>query len=136
MTDDFRKLIETKRESAAQHTEAVEADTEPEQVDHRCYSLVSSSRMQKLMLELRFKNGNAKAIAYSYLLSVNFDPSHGIVLDFGTLTVKVQGFNLIPVFQGLVAQRIAWIRELESEYENETMSKTEPQVTAITVTER
>ena len=60
------------------------------------FSTRSADRHQKVMLELRFKTGDATALAYSYLVRADCNPSTGIVLDFSACTVRVEGRNLRP----------------------------------------
>lgn len=103
---------------------------------HPAYSMVSADRRQKLMLELRLKTGNATALAYSYLVSVTLDPSQAIVMDFSGYEVILSGRNLGPLFAGLVAQRVAVIREIDDLYAEASRGPHEPVVTRITVAER
>lgn len=107
MFDPLRRAGEEPEEPAA--PPAVE-DEETE-ASEQAYSTVSADRRQKLMLELRFQTGNALALAYSYLVSVEVDPSAAIVMDFSGYEVKLAGRNLGPLFSALVAQRVAVVRE-------------------------
>ena len=65
------------------------------------------------MVEFRLLEGNAKALAYSYLVAAEFDPSEGIQLDFSGYAVTITGRNLRPLFEGLVSQRVAVVREMD-----------------------
>ena len=53
---------------------------------------------------LVFHNGDGKetAVAYSLLQSLVHDPSIGLVLRFGSVTVTIEGRNLKPAFQPLM----------------------------------
>jgi hypothetical protein len=99
------------------------------------YSTLSADRQQKVMLELRFKTGNAKALAYSYLVGIDFDPSEGIMLDFSGYEVRISGQNLRPLFSGLVAQRVAAIQEVDELYAEASSAPVATVVTQIVVTE-
>jgi hypothetical protein len=99
------------------------------------YSTVSADRMQKVMLELRYKTGNAKALAYSYLVGIDFDPSEGIMLDFSGYEVRISGQNLRPLFSGLVAQRVAAIQEVDDLYAEASSAPVTTVVTRIVVRE-
>ena len=66
------------------------------------------------MVEFRLLNGNAKALAYSYLVALDMDPSVGIRMDFSGYTVAITGRNLRPLFDGLCAQRVAVVREMDA----------------------
>jgi hypothetical protein len=100
------------------------------------YSVVSADRQHKLMVVFRFKDGNAKALAYSYLVGIDFDPSEGIVLDFSAYEVRVSGRNLAPLFAGLVAQRVAVVQEQDDLQAEATLPKDATVVTGIVVSER
>ncbi len=99
------------------------------------YSTLSADRMQKVMLELRYKTGNAKALAYSYLVGIDFDPSEGIVLDFSGHEVRISGQNLRSLFSGLVAQRVASIQEVDDLYVEAASAPVSTVVTQIVVRE-
>jgi hypothetical protein len=71
-----------------------------------------------LMLELRFKDGKRRALAYAWLHEVEFDPSNGITLHFGTKKVRIIGQNLnaearpnVRLFDALARHRVPWIQE-------------------------
>lgn len=107
---------------------SVEDEQEPDP-----YSIRSADRQQKVMLELRFKNGNAKALAYSYLVSIDFDPSKGIRMDFSGYDVGITGRNLHPLFAGLCAQRVAAVNETDELHAEATLPDTATVVTGIEV---
>ncbi len=112
--------------------EPVELEAEEE---GRSYSTLSADRMQKVMLELRYKTGNAKALAYSYLVAIDFDPSEGIVLDFSGHEVRISGRNLRPLFSGLAAQRVAVVQEVDDLYVETASAPVATVVTEIVVRE-
>jgi hypothetical protein len=97
------------------------------------FGVRSPDRNQKVMLELRFQTGNAKALAYSYLVSADFDPSEGIDLDFSAYTVRLLGRNLRPVYAGIVAQRVAFVQEVEELAAEVTHPPDAPVITQIVV---
>ena len=77
-------------------------------------------RDRALMLELRFKDGSVKALAYAWLEKAEFDPSVGITLKFGGEKVKITGRNLnaearpnIRLFAGILRHRVPWIQEAD-----------------------
>lgn len=63
------------------------------------------------MLELRFRTGDSKALAYSYLMSMDRNLSKGITLHFSTHTVDIQGRNLDRIHKGLLWQRLKCVVE-------------------------
>jgi hypothetical protein len=109
---------------------ALEAEEEGES-----FSTLSADRQQKIMLELRLKNGNAKALAYSYLVGIDFDPSEGIMLNFSGHEVRISGRNLRPLVSGLVSQRVAAVQEVDDLYVEATSAPAATVVTRIVVTE-
>jgi hypothetical protein len=121
MKDDYTSMIDAARRKAEMRPEPAEqpaAETEEEidfapESDREAYSILSADRMRKVMVEFRLLAGNAKALAYSYLVRADFNPSEGITLDFTGYDVTITGRNLRPVFEGLVAQRIAVVREMD-----------------------
>jgi hypothetical protein len=121
MKDNHTSMIDAARRKAEMRPEPAEPsapETEEEidfapEADKEAYSILSADRLRKVMVEFRLLTGNAKALAYSYLVCADFNPSEGIKLDFSGYDVTISGRNLRPVFEGLVAQRIAVIREMD-----------------------
>lgn len=137
MTDDkFKGLVDRTRQQGAENKEAVplteSADDAAQSKDS--YSTISADRMQKVMVEFRFKNGNAVALAYSYLVKASFDPSAAILLDFSAHTVRLSGKNLAPVFAGLVSQRVAVVTEVDDLQAEAVLGEDATVVTGIEVT--
>jgi len=142
MTEDkFRSKVDTGKRLAqlrGDGTDAGTGDDGPELLEAEevveAFSTLSADRAHKLMLELRFKTGNAKALAYSYLVSADFDPSSGIALDFSAYVVRLAGRHLAPVFSGIVAQRVAVIQETDELQAEATHAAQATVVTSIEVT--
>lgn len=63
------------------------------------------------MIDFRGADGTCYALAYADLLSVILTSSQMIVMEFRDHRVLVRGRNLTPVYRGLVAHRIAFLRE-------------------------
>lgn len=135
MSDEIKRLLETRRiagtksEPRADDDSAAAVEIESEKP---CYSVVSADRL-RVMLELRYKSGNAEAFAYSFLFSASMNPSKAITLDFGGKTAKITGVNLRPLFDALVSQRVTWVQEIESEYTEVTLAKDEVRIDRIEV---
>jgi len=136
----YGKLVEQTKRQGASQTVRPDADG-PELLgegtldETDAYSLVSSQRQQKLMLELRFKTGNARALAYSYLVGIDFDPSAEIKMDFSGYVVQIVGRNLNPLFAGLVAQRVSVVTEQDDLQAEATLPEDATVVTKIEITE-
>jgi len=77
-------------------------------------------RDRALMLELRKKSGDIKAIPYGWIESVDFNPSEGITLRVGGQTIRIKGRNLngeprpqVRLFHGITRHRVPWIQEAD-----------------------
>jgi hypothetical protein len=137
MSDDrFTTLVEkTKRQGEGADTvsltpspeAAAEAGPDP-------FSVLSADRMQKVMCEFRLRGGNAVALAYSYLVKAEFDPSNGIDLDFSSHQVRLTGNNLAPVFAAVVSQRVAVVTEVDDLHAEAEFGPDATVVTGIAVT--
>jgi hypothetical protein len=73
-----------------------------------------------IMLEIRHKDGSITAKGYSWLQSVEFDPSRGITLNFSGEKITIVGRNLnaearpnVRLFAGIVRHRVPWIQEAD-----------------------
>lgn len=92
---------------------------EPEATeDMGCFGYLRSRRDRCLMLELRTRSGNRLAIPYSWIESIELDPSTGITILTGHRTVKITGTRLstgsglqIGLFEGLARHRVPWVSE-------------------------
>jgi hypothetical protein len=97
------------------------------------FSIISADRQQKVMVDFRQVNGNAKALAYSYLVSCDIDASAGINLDFSGYSVAITGRNLRPLYDGLVAQRVAWVRVMDELHADANLPAEATVVTGIEI---
>ena len=104
--------------------------------DGESFSTLSADRQQKIMLELRFKDGNARAFPYNFMAGMAFNPSKGIEIDFTGYNVAIEGRNLRPLFSGLVAQRVAYVQEMDELYAEATLGEDETAVTRIEINDR
>lgn len=117
-TDPAARLSDL-RSGGAKKPAKVEAEHEPAEAEEfsdareESFSTLSAARMQKMMLELRFKTQDAEAFPYSFLVRASFNKSKGILLDFSLAKVRIFGRNLRPLFSAIVAQRAAVVKETE-----------------------
>ncbi|HEX4613237.1 MAG TPA: hypothetical protein VH092_33935 [Urbifossiella sp.] len=100
------------------------------------FSMRSADRRQKVMLEFRRKTGDATALAYSYLVRADLDPSGSIVLDFAAYVVQIEGRNLRPLYSGLVVQQVAVVAEVDEIQAEATVPRDKTVVTRIEVREK
>ncbi len=95
-----------------------------------------ANRSHKMMLDLRFKTGNAEAFPYSFLVRAMFNPTNGILLDFSIVEVKITGRNLRPLYRAIVAQRESVVQEVDDLYAEAEADAKSTVVTKIEVKER
>jgi hypothetical protein len=143
MTDDkFKKaadaaarLSEIREGKKAPPASVLEVEEEGD-VPGETFSTLSADRNQKVMLELRFKTGDASALAYSYLVRADCNPSEGIRLDFSVCEVLLTGRNLRPLFAGIIAQRVTFVQEIDELHAEAMLDSDATAVTRIGVRER
>ena len=108
-------------------------DIRPE--DYRAYALDRQARPSNAMLDFWLSNGNQKAIAYTHLYDVDFDPSTGLVLTFSEHVVVVAGRNLDELYRGLKRHRVIYLWEADPPtVKLSTMG--EPVITQISIQSR
>lgn len=95
-------------------------ETGLEEEECGCFGYLRGARDRALMLELRKRDGNIKAVGYGWLSQAEFDPSVGITLHVSGQKIHILGRNLnaeirpnVRLFQGILRQRIPWIQELD-----------------------
>lgn len=121
-------LLQKRLQSISRSSEAVmSATTHPifeETDDCVSFGFLRGVRDRAIMLELRKKDGNVKALGYSWLSQADFDPSIGITLHFGSQQVKILGRNLnaehrpnVRLFAGILRHRVPWIQEADEHAE-------------------
>ncbi|MBC7853466.1 MAG: hypothetical protein IAF94_08525 [Pirellulaceae bacterium] len=95
------------------------AKEEGEVDDFGSFGWLRGIRDRAAMLEFRKKDGNSVAFDYGWLRKVEFNPSDGLVLHFGSdAVVKITGRNLnrpsrpgVQLLRGILAHRVPWIQE-------------------------
>jgi hypothetical protein len=82
------------------------------------FGFLRGSRDRAEMLELRKRTGNIRAISFSWIQKVDYDPSSGITLFAGDEKIRIKGRNLNQVARqqtsllgGIIRHRIPWISE-------------------------
>lgn len=70
-------------------------------------------------LELRFRDGIKTAFAYDKLNWVNFAPAQSMLdMDFMGTMVSLEGRGLTDLFQALKSKKISWIKEADTDLED------------------
>jgi hypothetical protein len=67
----------------------------------------------EVMVTFRLKNGNFRAMGYSYLTGLAFDPSKQLVMEFTSVKVTITGRNLTPLFKALASHKVVSIWEVD-----------------------
>lgn len=62
-------------------------------------------------IDLRFANGNCKAIPYTYISEMDFIPSEGIEITASGRKFRITGRNLKRLYDYLVSYRVRFIQE-------------------------
>lgn len=88
--------------------------------DLGAFGILRGVQDRSLMLEVRLANGNSVAFNYSYLVQASFDPSQGIILQFGGKKVMISGSNLnaeirpnLRLYEAILRHRVPWVREAD-----------------------
>jgi hypothetical protein len=112
----LEKYTITRPEEAAKPDEQEETSE-----DLGAFGYLRGVRDRALMLEIRFKDGRRRALGYAWLHDVEFDPSVGMTLHFGSRKVKIIGRNLNReissshyLFDAIVRHRVPWIKEADA----------------------
>lgn len=61
-------------------------------------------------IDLRLKDGNSKALPYSYIVEVTYNPSEGIEILTATKRILIEGRNLQMLYNHLVGYRVKYIQ--------------------------
>lgn len=92
-------------------------ETAPTEGD-KFFSVVTVGHTPENFLEFRFKNGLCTCFSYSDLTWINYDPDGFIEMEFSGWRLAVKGRGLHPLFQGLKAKQAAWVKEADSEMQD------------------
>jgi len=125
MTDsDLHKYINRGQASSSSpsrpNAEEIESADDIQNSDASFGCIRGNSRERAITLELRKKTGNIKAIPYSCIEGMDYDPSEGIVLHVHGRSIRIKGRNLnggesaeARLFSSLCRQRVSWVRETD-----------------------
>ncbi len=110
----FKERIEQARLS--QDNEGVANDNAPEDTfESECFG-VESVRNLPACLDLRFLDGTRKAIPYSYILEIDYDPSGEIKITCSEKEVTIKGWNLEKLYDYLAKYRVRFVAECSETY--------------------
>jgi hypothetical protein len=86
-------------------------DEEQPALGQTAFTLVRGVRQLVPMVEFRQVGGNSRAFGYAYLVAIEFNPTTGIVLNFGAAKVTLRGRNLRPLFAALRRHTVTRVYE-------------------------
>lgn len=93
-------------------------DVEDEDTDsYKAYGILRVGGRLALSLDVRRYNGDRLGLEYAYLMKVRFNPSEGITLYFTSATVTLAGWNLHPVYDGLLRHAVLYVQEGNRNYD-------------------
>ena len=87
-----------------------------------------------LTLELQSKTRDCWALSYAYLLSLHYDVTGSIEIQFSSAKVVIEGQQLKSLYDALKEQTVASIREADLESEQSTGGVTFVQSIAVNPT--
>jgi len=82
------------------------------------YAIEKQTGFQALMLDIKFANGNFQALPYSFITKITFNPSIAIEIFTTEEKCKIEGRNLIQIYNQLLKHRVTFIKETESEFDD------------------
>ena len=83
------------------------------------FSVMGGDGMTEFFLELRFQNGLQTCFNYTDLMWFNHDPEGGCIdLAFGDFLVTIKGRGLANLFSAIKSKRVAWVKEADSEFQD------------------
>lgn len=121
MTDSLLQRYIKPVARTAEPTPLTLIESDPEQTDDcGAFGFLRGVRDKAIMLELRKKDGNIRAVGLAWLSQAEFDPSVGITLHVGGQKIRIHGRNLnaehrpnVRLFQGILRHRVPWIQECD-----------------------
>ena len=79
--------------------------------DSPFFTVEKQQGVTSIMLDFDFENGNRLALPYSGVMKIDFNPSDGIVLEWGNEHIRVIGQNLGELYALLARHKVSAIRE-------------------------
>ena len=84
-----------------------------------------------LTLELQTKTRDCWALAYAYLLSLHYDVTGSIELQFSSAKVVIEGQQLKPLYDALKEQTVVSVREADQDSDRASIGVTFVQSIAV-----
>jgi hypothetical protein len=121
MNDKLLERLSSGRKVETLSRPSASAD-DPAADDHGYFGVLRGVGDRAVMLELRRRNGNILAVAYSWIERVEFDPSDGIKLFACGWEISISGRSLneevrpnLRLFESITQHRVPWLREADED---------------------
>lgn len=110
--DSIDKVLQSRRPAEPATATTEEAD--------QFYSVLGGEGLDQHFFELRFRTGMKSCFSYTDLQWFNYDPDGGTIdLEFGGFLITVKGRGLgDSLFNGIKQKRIAWVKEADTEMQD------------------
>ncbi len=114
-----------------------ETKNQPQQkpTGYQAYAVAGEKQGREIMLDVGLKTGDAEAFAYSYLMSVRFIRSKGLVLTFTNAKVSITGRNLEQLYAFLLRHRVSWL-QVGNQAESMEVAEDSPFIESIEIKAR
>jgi hypothetical protein len=107
------KVAQQIQERTANQADNNIAEQEPDNIEAFVSSTffgVDNLRNSPSCLDFRLANGTFKALPYSYIIEINYDPSEGIEIMTIARKINITGRNLKVLYNYLVSYRVRYIQ--------------------------
>jgi hypothetical protein len=71
---------------------------------------IEPQRKSPACLDLRLADNSFRAVPYSYIMEIEFEPTDGIIILTSTKRIKIEGRNLNLLYDYLVQFRVRYIQ--------------------------
>lgn len=107
----FRERIEQARQNLDSTEQNGANDNEVEETVESDYFGVENIRNLPACLDLRFADGTRKAVPYSYILEIDYNPSGEIKIICSEKEICIKGRDLGKLYDYLVSYRVRFVAE-------------------------
>jgi len=74
------------------------------------YYGIENIRNHLACIDMRLTDGSRKALPYSYIMEINFEPSEGIEIVTANKYIKITGRDLSRLYDYLIVYRVRYIQ--------------------------
>ncbi len=82
------------------------------------------------------RDGNQTGISWSLYSDARYDPAQGIVVEFSHKVVKIQGGQLLSLYQYILGNRVTFVAEADRATKKLNSQDQEPVVASLKVEDR